>query len=216
MATGDTRLPEGTDHIIGGSSVGNDLSSTGGLSSTAPGFDNVPPAATTAAATARDTLDEARATVSDKTAELRTQAADKAREYAIMGKDRAVEGLESVQQLIEDTAATIDSKVGAQYGDYIRQAGSSVTTLADAIRDKDVEELLADARDLVRRSPGIAIGAAAAIGFAVARVAKAGLGAPSASATPTTGGVTPAPMVPVTPVTPVNTGSSLAGTRPSV
>ncbi|GGE77446.1 hypothetical protein [Sphingomonas prati] len=202
MAIGDTRLPEGTDSIIGGSSVGNDLSSTGGLSSTAPGFDNKPTPAP--AATARETLDEAKATVTEKTSELRSQAADKARSYALMGKDRAVEGLDNVQRMIDDAADTLDEKLGGQFGDYVRQAGASVTTLSDAIRDKDVDELLDDTRDLVRRSPGIAIGAAAAIGFLVARVAKAGLD--PEPTTPTTGGVTP-----VAPTT----GSSLAGTRPS-
>ena len=201
MAIGDTRLPEGTDSIIGGASVRPDFSSTGGLASTAPGFDN------SAAATRMpaESLADTKAKVADKATELRDQAADKMKVYALQGKDKAVEGLDNVQRLIEDAAETVDSKIGAEYGAYVRQAGASVAAFADQVRGKDVDQLLTDARDLVRQSPALAIGAATAIGFLVARVAKAGLGAPVVERKPVMGGTTPvAPHVPVTP----------AGTRP--
>jgi len=201
MAIGDTRLPEGTDSIIGGASTGIDLSSTGGLSSTAPGFDNAPAASDPAPAAPKiENLADAKAKAAEKATELRGQAADKARDLAAQGKDRAVEGLDNVQRMIGDAADTVDAKVGAQYGAYIRQAGDSVAAFSDLIRDKDVDQLLADARDLVRRSPAIAIGAATAIGFVLARVAKAGT-EPTTPVVPTTGGVTPiAPAVGTRPV----------------
>jgi len=183
MAMGDTRLPEGTDSIIGGASVGSEgshfdenLIETGETN--------------TDTSASRPTLEEAKAKVSEKTGELRGQATEKAREYALLGKDRAVEGLDNVQKLINDAADTVDSKVGAQYGDYIRQAAGSVASFSDLIRYKDVDQLLDDARDLVRKSPAVAIGAAATIGFVIARIAKAGFDA-SLTTTPTTGGVTP-------------------------
>ncbi|HEX8446141.1 MAG TPA: hypothetical protein VF649_05955 [Sphingomonas sp.] len=189
MAMGDTRLPEGTDSIIGGASVGNDLSDdTGG---TTLGYDDAetPPARSSDAGSASA---HAQSKLVDKAADLRGQAADKAREYATQGKDRAVEQLDTVQRMIGDAAATVESKVGEQYGAYIRQAADSVGSLSDLIRDKDVDQLLADARDLVRRSPGLAIGAAAAVGFVIARVAKAGLDtAPAGSVAGTT--PTPSP-----------------------
>ena len=207
MAIGDTRLPEGTDSIIGGASVRTDFSSTGGLSSTAPGFDNSP-AASKATTAPSDTLNGAKAKVADKASELRDQAADKMKVYALQGKDKAVEGLDSVQRLIEDAADTVDAKIGAEYGAYVRQAGASVASFSDAVRDKDVDQLLVDARDLVRQSPALAIGAATAIGFLIARVAKAGLGTPVTGQAPVMGGSTP--IAPSTaPTTPV-------GSRPTV
>ena len=42
-------------------------------------------------------------------------------------------------------------------------------------RSKSVDDLLDSARELVRKSPGVAIGAAAAVGFVVARLLTAGL-----------------------------------------
>src|SRR3546814_16333084 len=57
----------------------------------------------------------------------------------------------------------------------LRRAADSVSGFADTLRTKDVDELLDDARALVRKSPVIAIGTAAAIGFALVRLVKAGL-----------------------------------------
>lgn len=181
MAMGDTRLPEGTDSIIGGASVGNEGSR----------FDEtLIETGDATERTARPTLEDAKARVSEKTGELRGQATEKAREYALIGKDRAVEGLDNVRKLINDAADTVDAKVGAQYGTYIRQAADSVASFSDLIRDRNVDQLLDEARDLVRKSPAVAIGAAATIGFVIARIAKAGFDTPSTTK-PTTGGVTP-------------------------
>ncbi len=43
------------------------------------------------------------------------------------------------------------------------------------MKSKDVEDLLEDARHFVRASPAAAIGVAAALGFAVARLVQAGV-----------------------------------------
>jgi ElaB/YqjD/DUF883 family membrane-anchored ribosome-binding protein len=143
-------LPEGTDHVIPGAQN----------SSTREKLK----------ADAADLRDKASAKAED----LRSQATGKAREYADEGKSRAAAGLDSVARMISDSAAQIDDKLGAAYGDYARKAGDAMADFSASLRDKDVEELFDDARDLVRRSPAIAIGAAAAAGFVIARIVKAG------------------------------------------
>jgi ElaB/YqjD/DUF883 family membrane-anchored ribosome-binding protein len=146
----DETLPEGTDQII-------------------PGAQN---------STTRDSLkadaSDMRDQASAKATDFKAQAADKARGYAEEGKARASAGLDSVAKMISDSAAQIDEKLGGNYGDYARKAGDAVSGFSASLRDKDVEELIDDARDLVRRSPAIAIGAAAAAGFVIARIVKAG------------------------------------------
>ncbi len=107
---------------------------------------------------------------------LRGQAGDRAREFVAGAKDRATGGLNDIVRLIEDAAAEIDGKVGNQYGDYVRRASTGVSGLSDALKGKDVDALFADAGELIRKAPGVAIGAAAAIGFVVARLARAGVG----------------------------------------
>lgn len=120
--------------------------------------------------------------LSDRLDALRGQAGDRARDFVQSGKDRATAAIDDVVRMIEDAAGEIDAKLGAQYGDYARRAAEGIGGFGDAFKAKDVDELFGDARELVRKSPGVAMGAAAAIGFVVARLVRAGIpeaGAPS-------------------------------------
>ena len=80
--------------------------------------------------------------------------------------------MQSLAKLIADTAGTVDAKLGPQYGDYARQAAESVAGAADSLDSKDVDQLMTEARDFVRKSPAVAIGAAAVVGFVLMRLAK--------------------------------------------
>jgi len=107
--------------------------------------------------------------------ELRDQATDRAFALAQTGKDRATAALDDFAKTVEDAAGEIDSRIGSQYGDYARRAAESIGGFSDAFKGKDIDELFTEARDLVKKSPAVAIGAAAALGFVVARLVKAGL-----------------------------------------
>ncbi len=155
-------LPEGTDQIVPGAGSNNNRDTDDGTSRSKPSID---------AAELKDSIKDK---ASAKAAEFKDQYADKARGYAEQGKERASAGLDSVAKMIGDGAGQIDGALGATYGDYVRRAAGAVSDFSDTLRDKDVDELLDDARDLVRRSPAIAIGAAAAAGFVISRIIKAG------------------------------------------
>ena len=77
--------------------------------------------------------------------------------------------------MLNDAAAQVDEKLGAQYGQYARVAADRVQGFSSAIDDKSVDDLIADARELVRKSPAVAVGVAAGVGFVVARLLTAGL-----------------------------------------
>jgi ElaB/YqjD/DUF883 family membrane-anchored ribosome-binding protein len=96
------------------------------------------------------------------------------RSAATTGKNQASGAMGDMAAMVEDVAKTLDEKVGAQYGDYARKAASAVAGVADTLQSKDVDQLLDDARDFVRKKPAIAIGAAAAVGFVLTRLIKAG------------------------------------------
>ena len=98
------------------------------------------------------------------------QAKEKAAALAEEGKVRAVEGLATVSRMVADNAAAIDEKLGARYGDYARSAAKSLDETAAKLDTKDLGELGNDARELVRKSPGGAIGLAAAAGFMISRL----------------------------------------------
>jgi ElaB/YqjD/DUF883 family membrane-anchored ribosome-binding protein len=106
---------------------------------------------------------------------LRDQATTKVREYAEEGKGRATTALDDFSGVLRETATQIDDRIGSEYGQYARRAADAVQDFADNIRNKEVDELYDDARDLVRKSPAVAIGVAAAVGFALVRLVKAGM-----------------------------------------
>ncbi len=106
--------------------------------------------------------------------DFKAQATDSVRAAATKGKDRATEAVGSIGKLIRDSAGTIDDNVGKQYGDYARSAADMVEGFADKMHAKDVDTLAEDTRQFVRKSPAIAISAAAAIGFVLARLIRSG------------------------------------------
>ena len=154
----DTTLPEGTDSIVSdsGTAVTN-LTPTTGPTPDAPtsgGF--------------KDVLK----TSSDK---LRGTASDKAMGFVSQGIERSSGALSNVSSLVGDTAASLDERLGAEYGDYARSAAKAIDKAATSLAGKDSEALIDDARAFVKKSPGIALAGAAILGFALVRVFKSGL-----------------------------------------
>jgi ElaB/YqjD/DUF883 family membrane-anchored ribosome-binding protein len=103
---------------------------------------------------------------------IKDQAGKTAKSAAGVAKEKTGTAMQSLAKLIADTAGTVDAKLGPQYGDYARQAAESVAGAADTLDTKDVDQLLGEARDFVRKSPAVAIGAAAVVGFVLMRLAK--------------------------------------------
>ena len=115
--------------------------------------------------------------LTDATGKLQSQAGEKVRSFAEMGKERAGGALDQLAAMLTDAAGQVDGKLGAQYGQYARSAAEQVQGFSASVRDKDMDELLDEARELVRKSPAVAIGAAAAVGFVIARLVQSGLDA---------------------------------------
>jgi ElaB/YqjD/DUF883 family membrane-anchored ribosome-binding protein len=113
--------------------------------------------------------------IKDGATKLARQATDKARDYVAEGKNRAGGALDEVSRLMGDAADTVDDKIGPQYGQYARTAAEGIAGFSESLKAKEVDDLMADAAAFVRKSPAVAIGIAAALGFVVARLIKAGL-----------------------------------------
>lgn len=171
MAPAAETLPEGTNSIIDDSltSANEDtpFEATGGESTgagaSADGDDNA------------STRDAFKQKFAEATAGFKEQAGEKARAYAAEGKDKATDALDNLAKLVNDAAGTVDQQVGAQYGDYARKAADLVSGLSSSLQAKDVDALVADAGEFVRKSPAVAIGAAAALGFVLVRLVKSGI-----------------------------------------
>ncbi len=146
-------------------------------------------------------LDDAKAgasalgkSVQDKTAELRGKLGDKwadksvdlveeakaisadakvrAAALASDGKARASDALSSLGKLVADNSSLVDDKLGAKYGDYTRTAARHIQETAAKLDSKDLDELGTEAKEFVRKNPGVAVGLAAVAGFFIARMLK--------------------------------------------
>lgn len=113
--------------------------------------------------------------IKDGAAKLARQATDKARDYVAEGKSRAGGALDEVSRMMGDAADTVDDKIGTQYGQYARTAAEGIAGFSESLKAKEIDDLVADATAFVRKSPAIAIGIAAALGFVAVRLIKAGL-----------------------------------------
>jgi hypothetical protein len=151
----------------GGSGGGSTGGSSGGSSSGTTGS-----SATRAASAATDKIVSQ---VRDQVSTLQGQAADKIRQFADTGKGRATTALSDFSEVINDAARSVDARLGGEYGQYAHRAADALNSFVGTLRDKSVDELLDDTRAVVRRSPGVAIGAAALVGFALARVVRSGM-----------------------------------------
>ncbi|MBS0475886.1 MAG: hypothetical protein JSR28_12200, partial [Proteobacteria bacterium] len=118
------------------------------------------------AARSNDWVDEAK--------DMAGQAKERASVLANDGKAKTSDAIASLGKIVADNAGTIDEKLGTRYGDYARTAARSMQETAAKIEAKDLSELGDDAKEFVRKSPGLAIGIAAVAGFMLSRVFKGG------------------------------------------
>ena len=166
MASTPSKLPEGTDKIIAGA-AGDADGAGGGESGSAATPGSV-------AEKLRSQAADLGSQATSKVVELRGQATDQIFAFAAQGKDRATEALDGAAKLIGDAAGQVEEKLGGSAGAYARQAAETVSGFATTLRSKEIEDLIVDTRGFVKRSPALALGVAAAAGFLVARVIKAG------------------------------------------
>lgn len=187
MPPRDPQLPEGTDHIVNGAMATGD----GAGAATAPrrrsagtrggkGFIGAKGASSgdgtggTAGGTERRGAGVTKL-INEQTTGLKKQAADRARQLAEDGKTRASDALDEVARAVGEAADIIDDRLGEQYGGYARRAAERVSGIATGLREREVDDLYEEARDFVRTSPVLTAGVAAAVGFALVRLVRAGM-----------------------------------------
>jgi ElaB/YqjD/DUF883 family membrane-anchored ribosome-binding protein len=112
--------------------------------------------------------------VKESVGSVATEAMGAAKKAATEGKDKATEALSGMAKVVNDAAQVVEDKVGATYGNYARRAADGVSGFAENLQNKDIDDLIADARSFVRKNPAVAIGAAAAVGFVLTRLIKVG------------------------------------------
>ena len=72
----------------------------------------------------------------DGAAKMTKEATGKARAYAEDGKARVGGVLDELSKMMGDAAGTVDEKVGAQYGNYARNAAEAVSGFSESLKSK--------------------------------------------------------------------------------
>lgn len=116
-----------------------------------------------------------RGLVSNAGGKLRDESKNKIHSLASQGLERGSSTLTNIAGIVDDTVQQIEERLGPQYGEYARKASQAINGYATTLQNKNPDELVDDARDLVRKSPAVALTGAAVLGFGLARLLKIGL-----------------------------------------
>lgn len=87
-------------------------------------------------------------------------------------KNRATDGLGSLAQAVRQSTETLRNNQQDTIAQYVEQAADGIEQFASRLRDRDVNELMRDARTFARRQPALFIGVAFAAGVVAARFLK--------------------------------------------
>ena len=188
MADTTNKLPDGTDTVIdtsgtGGGSTPSTSSNTIVARTAATSSDGQTTALITGSAGPKaDDTDSGgsssggiRGIVGNVSTKAKDEVTNRARNIVGEGLKSGSSTLGSIANIIEDTVEQIGERLGPQYGDYARSASQTIQRYASTIENKNPDELVDDARALIRKSPAVAITGAAILGFGLIRLLKAGM-----------------------------------------
>lgn len=135
------------------------------------GTSTPPPGSSSGRAGASESLaDSARRTASDATEAAREMAADQTER----AKGAVADEVSSVAHALR--AAADDLREGSAQERTFAQIADTLADAADAIRGKDLGEMVSEATQIARRNPMTFLGGAALLGFTAVRFARAGRG----------------------------------------
>jgi hypothetical protein len=101
------------------------------------------------------------------------EVADRSKQFGAEGAARAGRTAEAIADQVAGDAPAV--------AEYVRLAARKINGLADDLREKKVGELLTSATEFGRSQPVVMLAGAALVGFALSRLIKAGVAAPSAA-----------------------------------
>jgi hypothetical protein len=87
-------------------------------------------------------------------------------------KARATDGLGNVAQAVRQSTQPLRDRQQDTVARYVEQAADQLERFSERLRTKNVNELVADVQRVMRRQPGVFIGAAFALGLIGARFLK--------------------------------------------
>lgn len=107
---------------------------------------------------ARDAADQAKAEV-----EARAES----------GSRQAAENVDEIAEAVGTAASRLSESEHESLAEYANQLSSHLSGLSSRLRERNVDELAADVRDIARRNPALFVLGSVAVGIGLSRFAKA-------------------------------------------
>ena len=120
-----------------------------------------------------EAVQQAGSHIGEAATSLATQAGEKAKGIIDQQVSSGADFLKFIGRSARAAADTLDPDA-PQLAELVRGMATSVTDLSDTVRGQSPEALLETASDYVRQNPALVFSAAAACGFAVARLLQGG------------------------------------------
>lgn len=111
--------------------------------------------------------------LTEQAKEVASDAGEKLRTTVSEQKAAGADYVGSVANIIRRTAYEFDSEI-PQAGHYIRKAAAQLDNVSDAMRNRDMSEIVGNVQDFARKQPTAFFGAAVLLGFAAVRFLKSG------------------------------------------
>jgi len=105
--------------------------------------------------------------------EVASDAGDKLLASVSEQKAAGADYVGNVASIIRRTAYEFDSDI-PQAGHYIRKAAAQLENVSDAMRNRDMSEIVGNVQNFARKQPTAFFGAAVLLGFAAVRFLKSG------------------------------------------
>jgi hypothetical protein len=124
-----------------------------------------------AAGSLKDQARSAVQAVSDEASDLASDLKSRALDYAETGKRTGADRLNSFAGAVERAAADIE-KDAPETAHFIQKAAQGTQRFSTRLRDRSINDLASDARDIARRQPLLVFGGAVVAGLVIARFLK--------------------------------------------
>jgi len=136
--------------------------------------------ATELAKSASDAVKAQTASLTESAKDVASEAGEKIRTTLQEQKTAGADYVGNVANIIRRTAYEFDADI-PQAGHYIRKAASQIDNVAEAMRNRDMSEIVGNVQQFARKQPTAFFGAAVLVGFAAVRFLKSGSGASNVS-----------------------------------
>jgi 3-deoxy-D-arabino-heptulosonate 7-phosphate (DAHP) synthase len=131
--------------------------------------------ATELAKNATDAVKTQAANLTESAKDVAADAGEKLRTTLQEQKAAGADYVGNVANIVRQSAYAFDSDI-PQAGHYIRKAAAQLDNVSEAMRNRDMSEIVGNVQQFARRQPTAFFGAAVLLGFAAVRFLKSGTG----------------------------------------